>query len=120
MEKKLDGIYKRMLRAIPNQSWRQHPTKKQLYGLRPLITKTIKVRRSRNARECKRIGDELISDIFLWTPSHEQAKVGRQTRTYIQQLPVDTGSSLEVLPGAMNDKDMWQEQVMEIRDISVT
>ena len=32
MEKKLDGNYTRMLRAILNKSWRQHPTKPQLYS----------------------------------------------------------------------------------------
>ncbi len=32
MEKKLDGNYTRMLRAILNKSWRQYPTKQQLYG----------------------------------------------------------------------------------------
>ena len=41
MEKKLDGIYTRMLRAILNKSWGQHPIKQQLYGHLPLITKTI-------------------------------------------------------------------------------
>ena len=35
MEKKLDGNYTRMLRAILNKSWRQHPTKQQLYGHLP-------------------------------------------------------------------------------------
>ena len=30
LEKKLDGNYTRMLRAILNKSWRQHPTKHQL------------------------------------------------------------------------------------------
>ena len=33
LEKKLDGNYTRMLRAILNKSWRQHPTRHQLYGL---------------------------------------------------------------------------------------
>ena len=42
MEKKPDDNYPRMLRAILNKSWRQHPTKQQLYGHLPLITKTIK------------------------------------------------------------------------------
>ena len=43
LEKKLDGNYTRMLRAVLNNSWRQHPTRHQLYGhLRP-ITKTIQV-----------------------------------------------------------------------------
>ena len=32
LEKKLDGNYIRMLRAVLNQYWRQHPTRLQLYG----------------------------------------------------------------------------------------
>ena len=43
LEKKLDGNYTRILRAILNKSWRQHPTRHQLYGHLPLITKTIQV-----------------------------------------------------------------------------
>ena len=46
LEKKLDGNYTRMLRAILNKSWRQHPTRHQLYGHLPPITKTIQVRRT--------------------------------------------------------------------------
>ena len=49
LEKKLDGNYTRMLQAILNKSWRQHPTKHQLYGHLPPITKTIQVRRTRHA-----------------------------------------------------------------------
>ena len=37
LEKKLDGSYTRMLRAILNMSWLQHPTKHQLNGQLPLI-----------------------------------------------------------------------------------
>ena len=44
MEKKLNGNYIRILRAILNKSGRQHPTKQQLYGRLPQITKTIQVR----------------------------------------------------------------------------
>ena len=65
---KLDGNYTRMLRAILNKSWRQHPTKHQLYGQLPPITKTIQVRRTRRAGHCWRSRDELISDVLLWTP----------------------------------------------------
>ena len=120
MEKKLDGNYTRMLWAILNKSWRQHPTKQQLYGYLPPITKTIQVRRTRHAGHCSRSRDELISDILLWTPSHRQAKAGRPARNYIQQLCADTGCSLEDLPGAMDDKDGWQERVKEIRAGGVT
>ena len=41
LKKKLDGNYTIMLRAILNKSWRQHPTRHQLYGHLPPITKTI-------------------------------------------------------------------------------
>ena len=81
MEKKLDENYTRMLRALLNKSWRQHPTKHHLYCHLPPITKTIKVRRTRNAGHCWRSGDELISDILLWNPSHGRAKAGRPART---------------------------------------
>ena len=49
LEKKLDDNYTRMLRAILYKSWRQHPTKHQIYGHLPPITKTIQVRRTRYA-----------------------------------------------------------------------
>ena len=50
--KKLDGNYTRMLRAILNKSWRQHPTRHRLYCHLPPITKTIQARRTRHAGHC--------------------------------------------------------------------
>ena len=52
MEKKLDGNYTRMLRAILIKSWGQHSPKPHLYGHLPPITKTIRVRRTRHAGHC--------------------------------------------------------------------
>ena len=120
MEKKLDSNYTRMLQAILNKSWRQHPTKQQLYGQLPLIMKTIKIRRTRHAGHCWRSRDELISDVLLWTPSHGWAKAGWPARTYIQQLCADTGCSPEDLLEAMDDKERWQERVRNIRVDSAT
>ena len=120
LEKKLDGNYTRMLRAILNKSWRQHPTRHQLYGHLPPITKTIQVRRTRHAGHCWRSRDELISDILLWTPTYGRAKAGRPAWTYIQQLCEDTGCSPEDLPEAMNDREMWRERVRDIRASSMT
>ena len=64
-----------------NKSWKQQPTRHQLYGHLPPITKTIQVRRTRHARHCWRSKDKLISDVLLWTPAYSQAKAGRPTRT---------------------------------------
>ena len=120
LEKKLDGNYKRMLQAILNKSWRQHPTRHQLYGHLPPITKTIQVRRTRHAGNCVRNGDELISDVLLWTPTYVQAKAGRPARTYIHQLCEDTGCSPEDLPELMKDREKWQERVRDIRASGTT
>ena len=120
LEKKLDGNYTRMLRAILNKSWRQHPTRHQLYCHPPPITKTIQVRRTRHAGHCWRSRDELISDVLLCTPTHSRAKAGRPARTYIQQLCEDTGCCPEDLPEAMNDWEKWRERVRDIRATSTT
>ena len=120
LEKKLDGNYTRMLQAILNRSWRQHPTRHQLYGHLPPITKTIQVRRTRHAEHCWRSRDELISDVLLWTPTHGHAKAGQPAQTYIQQLCKDMGCCPEDLPEAMNDREKWRERVRDIRATSMT
>ena len=114
-EKKHDSNYTRMLQTILNKSWRQHPTKQQLYSHLTPITKTIKVRWTRHAGHCWRSRDELISDVFKWTPSHSQAKAGRPAQTYIQQHCADTGCSLEDWPKAIDNREGWPERVRDIR-----
>ena len=111
LEKKIDSNYTRMLRAILNKSWRQHPTRHQLYGHLPPITKTIQVRRTRHAGHRWKGRDELISG---------RAKAGQPARTYIQQLCEDTGCSPEDLPEAMNDREKWRERVRDIRASGMT
>ena len=120
MEKKLDGNYTRMLQAILNKSCRQHLTNLQLYGHLPPITKTIKVRWTRHAGHCWKSRDGLISDVLLWTPSHDRAKAGRPACTYIQQLCEDTGCNPEDLPEAMNNREEWRERVGDIHDGGTT
>ena len=114
MEKKLDGNYTRMLWAISNKSWRQHPTKQHLYSHLPPITKTIQIRWTRHAGYCWRSKDELISDILLWTPLHGRAKAGWPARTYIQQLCANTGCSLEDLLEVKDNREEWWERVRDI------
>ena len=120
MKKKLEGNYTRMLRAILNKCLKQHPTKPQLCGHQPPITKTIQVRQTRHAGHCLRYRDELISDILQWTSSYDRTKAGRPARTYIQQLCEDTGCSPEELPGETNDREEWREKVRDIRAGSTT
>ena len=117
-EKKLDGNYTRMLRAILNKYRRQHPTRHQLYGHVPPIMKTIQVRRTRHAGHCWRSRDELISDV--WTPTYGRARTGQPARTYIQQLCEHTGCNPEDLPEVMTDREKWRERVRDIRASGTT
>ena len=64
IEKKLDGNSSRMLQAILNKSWKQHPMKQQLYGHLPLISKIIQIRWTRHTGHCWRNKNKLISDVL--------------------------------------------------------
>ena len=92
LKKKLDSNYTRMLRAILNKCWWQHPTRHQLYGHLPPITETFQGRRTK----------------------HGQAKAGLPARTYIQQLCEDTGCCPEDLLEAMNDREKCRGRVRHI------
>ena len=66
-------------------------------AIRPPTThhKSMEVKRTRHSGLGWRSGDELIRDIFSWTPLHGRAKAGRPARTYIQQLCADTVIALK-------------------------
>ena len=120
LKMKVDGNCIRILRAILNKSWRQHPTKHQLYSHLPPIPKTIQVRRTRHAGHCWRSRDELISDVLILTPTYGRAKAGRPARTYIQQLCEDTRCSPEDRPDVMNAREKWRERVRDFRASGTT
>ena len=125
LEKKLDGNYTRMLRAILNKSWWQHPKRHQLYGHLPPIMKTIQVKRTRHAGHCWRSKDELISDVLLWTPPHiaEQKQDDQHEYTFSNYVRIrgvvqrtcrrqctigktgERGSGISMLPARHDDDD---------------
>ena len=117
LREKLNENYIRMLWVILNKSWKQHPTEQQLYGHLPPISKTTQVRRIRHAGHCWRGKNEIITNAFLWTFTHGRVSV---SRTYLHQLGTDTGSSLEDLPGATDDRVGWAEGVKKIHAVSTT
>ena len=78
-----------MLRAILNKSRRQHPTRHQIYGHLPPITKTIQVRKTRHAGHCWRSRYELISVVLLWTPHMaEQKQEDQLEHTYSSYVKI--------------------------------
>ena len=114
-ESSLDGTYTRMLRAVLNVSWKDHPTKKFLYGhLKPIST-TMREQRMRFSGHCWRNKVELASKLLLWDPKHGKRSVGRRRRTFIDQLADDAGCPVEDLPTAMSNREDWKERVRRVR-----
>ena len=81
-EKKLYRNYTKMLCAVFNKSWKQHPTKQQLYSHLLFIWQTIQVRLARHADYCW----TRTSDILLWTLTYGCTRVGQLVRTYISSV----------------------------------
>ena len=79
LEKKRDGNYTRMLRAILNKSWRQHPTRHQLYGHLPPITKNIHLWRCPWCNGYRR---------RIWTRRHEFKSWTRLIAFHIALIPL--------------------------------
>ena len=116
MEKKLDGNSTRMLRAILNKSWKQYPTKHQLYGYLPPIAKTIKIRRTRHEKTLLVKQGRAHKWCSPMDPPHmaEQKQDDHLEPTYSSSV-LDTGCSSGDLPEAMNDREEWRERVRDIR-----
>ena len=47
------------------------------------------------ARQSSRNKDELMRDVFLWTPTHGHTSGNRLTKSFMGQLCPDIGHSLE-------------------------
>ena len=82
-EEKLDGDNTKILRAVLNKSWKQHPTKQHRYDHLPPISQTIQ---ARHAWYCWGSKNELISDVLCWTPTQGHTKVDCPVKTYIHQF----------------------------------
>ena len=129
LKKKLVGNYTRMLRAILNKSWRQHPTRQQLYGHLPPVTKTIQVRQTRHTGHCWRSKDELTSVMYSYGPPHmaEQKQDDQLEHTYSSYVRIwdvalktcqkrwmigrsgERGSGISVLMARHDDDDDYIE-----------
>ena len=120
---KLNGNYTRMLRAILNKSWRQHPTRHQLYGHLPPITKTIQARRTRHAGHCWKSSGRAHKlctpiDRHIWpSKSNDQLQLTYRSYVRIRDVALKTcqkrwtigrsgerGSGIS-LPAARHDED---------------
>ena len=116
---------RRQLHKNAEQVLAATPTRHQLYGHLPPITKTIQVRRTRHAGHCWRSRDELISDVLLWTPTQKQDDQHEHTfssyvrirdvvlKTCLRRWTIgrsgERGSGISVLPARHDDDDDYYD-----------
>ena len=104
-------------RAILNKSWKQHPLKTA--AVRPLTSnlinhpnKMIKICREpleKQGQTHKRRSISYTSTCQCWLTSKD-----------LNQLCVNTGCTLENLPGVMDDREGWQERIGELCAVYTT
>ena len=100
-----------MLRAILNKPWRQHPIKRQLYGHLPPIAKITKLDEPdmRNT-----VGD--VGTCSNVTFSRGLLHIDEQRLDdQLESTCADTRCSLEDIPEAIDDREVWLERVWDIR-----
>ena len=111
-EKKLNGVYTRMLRMCLNISWKRHLTNEQLYQDLPRVSEKVTQRRLRLAGHCIRHPEEIASDLILWQPLEGRASRGRKTKTYVDTLLEDTEiDNVGELKTQMLDRSVWMNHV---------
>ena len=115
LEDKLGGTYCRMLCAILNKSWQQHPTT-ELYGSVPKLSDIIREQRTRFASHYWQNKTELVNELLLWIRKHDHTQVGGQFKTYINQLALDTRMQINDLKNAIEvRKYIWRWRVNIVR-----
>ena len=122
LEKKLDGNYTRMLRAILNKSWRQHPLQDANCTATCLLSwKLFKLDEPDMQDTAGEAGTNSSVMYSLWTPTHGRAKAGRPStkHTFSSYVRIQD-VVLKTCLGVMNDREEWRERVRDIRATSTT
>ena len=59
--------------------------------------------------------NELVCDLLLWTPKHDQRSRGRPAKTFVVQMVEDTECEVEELINLMENRNEWKKRVLECR-----
>ena len=112
LDKKLDGANTKLLIVVKNVTWQQHITNEVINTGLPGISTTITERCLRFSGHCWRSTNEVVSDLVLCEPKHDKRSIGRQARTFVDLLEVDTWVPRDSLLAAMDDRDGWRKRAM--------
>jgi len=87
LERRIDGIYTRLLRKALDISWQQHMTNEELYGQIPSAMHQLGEWRLSFTGHCCQCEDQPVKHLVLWEGIAERMLRGQANRmTYIKQL----------------------------------
>ena len=112
-----DSLFKTLWEGIvnishQNLSWKNHPTKAEIYEELPPISKTVAQRRARFPGHCFRAKDHVISDLLLGRLPCPRR--GNRPLTYPDTLARDTGLVLNEIAQAVANRSLWCDIVSTI------
>ena len=114
-QKKLDGVFTRMLRKALGLTWRDKVTNIELYRNVPTLSSELRHRRLRFAGHCWRRQEELCSQLLMWNPTQGKRRRGAPAKKYTDVLREDTGMLLEDIQTLMADRKTWRTIAEDVR-----
>ena len=89
---------------VQKLSWKNHPTKQQIYGNIPSVSTSVGARRVQFAGHCCRAENEVISTLLLWKPSQSRGR----SLSYPALISRDTGIMEKDLGKVMMAREVWR------------
>ena len=115
-QRKLDGVFTRMLRKALGLTWKNKVPNNELYGNIPTLSSELRQRRLRFAGHCWRRHNELCSKLLMWQPLHGKRRRGAPRKTYLDVLEDDAEMGRQDLQTLMSDRRLWRTIVDGVRD----
>ena len=111
LQRKLDGVFTRMLRETLGLTWEDKVTNTELYWKLLTLSSELRRRRLRFAGHCWRRKDEICSQLLLWEPTNGRRR-SAPAKTYVKLLEENTDTRKEDLPKLMGDRLLWRATLM--------
>ena len=106
-------VYTRFLRKVKHLSWRDHPTKRTLYGSLKPVSVILKAKRAQFAGQCfGASSSEVVSSLLLW----KTKLIPQRSRKLTFQYTIcrDSGLKFCDLETAIRDRDSWRQRVESV------
>ena len=100
------------LMPLLDLDWKDHPTREEIYGSLPKVSKVVRETCLNFAAHCSRRQNEPVSEPVFWMPAQGTCAQGRQRLMYPKLLSQDIGLEPQELLNFMQDRAMWRKFIM--------